>query len=157
MAASDSTATWGSILRRGALLLIDYGFPRHEFYHEQRDSGTLMCHYRHHAHGDPFFLPGLQDITAHIDFTAIVEAGVDAGLDFLGYTLQANFLLNCGIGDWLARTERDSTVARLAQARAVNKLISPAEMGELFKVMALGKGVDEALLGFVVGDRSETL
>ena len=157
LAASDWTATWGSILRRGALLLIDYGFPRHEFYHEQRDSGTLMCHYRHHAHGDPFFLPGLQDITAHIDFTAIVEAGVDAGLDFLGYTLQANFLLNCGIGDWLARTERDSTVARLAQARAVNKLISPAEMGELFKVMALGKGVDEALLGFVVGDRSETL
>ena len=157
LAASDWTATWGSILRRGALLLIDYGFPRHEFYHEQRDSGTLMCHYRHHAHGDPFFLPGLQDITAHIDFTAIVEAGVDAGLDFLGYTLQANFLLNCGIGDWLTRTERDSTVARLAQARAVNKLISPAEMGELFKVMALGKGVDEALLGFVVGDRSETL
>lgn len=157
LAASDWTATWGGILGRGALLLIDYGFPRHEFYHEQRDTGTLMCHYRHQAHGEPFFLPGQQDITAHVDFTAIVEAGFNAGLDFLGYTLQANFLLNCGIGDLLARTERGSTVERLAQAQAINKLISPAEMGELFKVIAFGKGVDEALIGFAVGDRSETL
>ena len=79
LAAADWTAAWGRILGRGALVLIDYGFPRHEYYHEQRNTGTLMCHYRHQAHGEPFFLPGLQDITAHVDFTAIVEAGFDAG------------------------------------------------------------------------------
>ena len=157
LAGRDWTAAWGNILGRGALLLIDYGFPRHEYYHPQRDTGTLMCHYRHHAHGEPFLFPGLQDITAHVDFTAIVEAGHNAGLDFLGYTLQGTFLINCGIGELLARAEEDGTVRRLAQARAINKLLSPAEMGELFKVIALGKGIDEVLIGFAAGDRSETL
>ena len=156
-AAPDWTASWASILGQGALLLIDYGFPRHEYYHPQRDTGTLMCHYRHHAHGEPFLFPGLQDITAHVDFTAIVEAGHNAGLDFLGYTLQGTFLINCGIGELLARAEEDGTVSRLAQARAINKLLSPAEMGELFKVIALGKGIGEVLIGFTTGDRSETL
>ncbi len=155
--AADWTAAWGGILGRGALLLIDYGFPRHEFYHAQRDAGTLMCHYRHHSHGEPFFLPGLQDITAHVDFTAIVEAGFDAGLDFLGYTLQGVFLINCGIGEHLQRAEGEAMPKRLATAKAINKLVSPAEMGELFKVMVLGKGVEETLIGFSEGDRSETL
>ena len=157
LTAADWTAAWGHILGRGALLLIDYGFPRHEYYHEQRDTGTLMCHYRHHAHAEPFFLPGLQDITAHVDFTAIVEAGHGAGLDFLGYTTQASFLLNCGLPDVLARTPAEDTLRYLPQARAVDKLISPAEMGELFKVIALGKGIDETLIGFTQNDRSETL
>ncbi len=157
LAAADWTASWGRILGRGALLLIDYGFPRHEYYHAQRDTGTLMCHYRHQAHGEPFYLPGLQDITAHVDFTAIVESGFNAGLDFLGYTLQATFLINCGIGEMLARAEQKDTVNRLAHARAINKLISPAEMGELFKVIAIGKGIEDTLVGFSEGDRSETL
>ncbi|MDR2112901.1 MAG: SAM-dependent methyltransferase [Candidatus Accumulibacter sp.] len=157
LAAADWTAAWGGILARGALLLIDYGFPRHEFYHPQRDSGTLMCHYRHHAHDDPFFLPGLQDITAHIDFTAIAESGYDAGLDLLGYTTQAAFLLNNGVTEILARTPREDTRRYLPQAQAVQKLVSPAEMGELFKVMALGKGIAETLDGFSTGDRSLTL
>ena len=89
-----SAAGW---LRRGALLVIDYGFPRREFYHPQRRDGTLMCHFRHHAHGDPLWLPGANDITAHVDFSAVADAAHDAGLDVLGYTTQARFLLNCGL------------------------------------------------------------
>ena len=157
LAAADWTAAWGGILGRGALLLIDYGFPRREFYHPQRDAGTLMCHYRHRAHGDPFYLPGLQDITAHVDFTAIVEAGFGAGLDFLGYTTQAAFLLNCGLTEVLARTPATETARYLPQAQAAQKLISPAEMGELFKVIAFGKGIEETLIGFAQGDRSASL
>jgi Uncharacterized conserved protein, COG1565 len=157
LAAGDWTAAWGSILGCGALLLIDYGFPRHEFYHPQRGTGTLMCHYRHHAHPEPFFLPGLQDITAHVDFTAIIEAGHGAGLDLLGYTTQAAFLLNNGVTGILARIPAEDAERYLPQAQAVQKLVSPAEMGELFKVMALGKGIDEPLAGFALGDRSASL
>jgi SAM-dependent MidA family methyltransferase len=155
--ASDWTASWASIIGSGALLLVDYGFPRHEYYHPQRSSGTLMCHYRHHAHGEPFFLPGLQDITAHVDFTAIVEAGFDAGFEFLGYTTQATFLLNCGLTDVLSRIPADDLARYLPQSQAAQKLISPAEMGELFKVVALGKGIAEPLLGFARGDRGASL
>ena len=157
LAASDWTAAWAGILGRGALLLIDYGFPRREFYHAQRTTGTLMCHYRHRSHTDPLFLPGLQDITAHVDFTAIVEAGFGAGLNFLGYTTQAAFLLNCGLTDVLARTPAEDSLRYLPQAQATQKLISPAEMGELFKVIALGKGIEETLIGFAHGDRSASL
>jgi len=148
---------WAAIIERGALLLIDYGFPRHEYYHPQRDAGTLMCHYRHHAHGEPFHLPGLQDITAHVDFTAIVEAGCAAGLDLLGYTTQSTFLFNCGLTEVLARTPVSDSLRYLPLASTVQKLVSPAEMGELFKVMALGKGIHEPLLGFTRGDRSASL
>jgi SAM-dependent MidA family methyltransferase len=157
LAASDWTATWGGILTRGALLLIDYGFPRHEFYHPQRSSGTLMCHYRHRAHDDVFFLPGLQDITAHVDFTAIAESGCDAGLELLGYTTQAAFLLGSGISEILARTPCADPRCRASQAQAVRELVSPAAMGESFKVMALGKGIATALDGFSVADRSVSL
>ena len=156
LAAPDWTASWASILGQGALLLIDYGFPRHEYYHPQRDTGTLMCHYRHQAHTDPFFLPGLQDITAHVDFTALAEAGFDAGLDFIGYITQAAFLLNWGLVELLARVPSDD-LPYLSQAQAAQKLLSPAEMGELFKVIALGKGLGEPLLGFAQGDRSAML
>ncbi|MFO1346226.1 MAG: SAM-dependent methyltransferase [Rhodocyclaceae bacterium] len=157
LAAAAWTASWAAILGRGALLLIDYGFPRREFYHPQRNEGTLMCHYRHHAHPDPFFLPGLQDITVHVDFTAIAEAGTEAGLDFLGYTNQATFLLNCGLTDVMARTPATDAAHYLPLANAVHKLISPAEMGELFKVIALGRGIDEPLVGFTAGDQSSKL
>ena len=157
LAALDWTASWASILGKGALLLIDYGFPRHEYYHPQRDTGTLMCHYRHQAHTDPFFSPGLQDITAHVDFTALAEAGFAAGLDFIGYTTQAAFLLNCGLPEVLARVSADDPARYLPQAQAAQKLLSPAEMGELFKVIALGKGLGEPLLGFAQGDRSAML
>jgi SAM-dependent MidA family methyltransferase len=155
-AAPAWVAAWADILGQGALLLLDYGFPRHEFYHPQRAEGTLMCHYRHHSHPDPFFLPGLQDITAHVDFTAIAEAGFNAGLDVLGYTAQSQFLFNCGLLEAMNSAD-SSSPAYLRQAAAVQKLISPAEMGELFKVIALGRGLAEPLLGFTHGDRLHAL
>lgn len=123
----------------GAAILVDYGFPAHEYYLAQRAQGTMMCHYRHHAHPDPFYLPGLQDVTAHVDFTAMARAAIDGGLDMLGYTSQAAFLLDAGIGDLLLRTSPEDQLRYLPQANAVQKLISPAEMGELFKVLAVGK------------------
>lgn len=125
----------------GAAILIDYGFPAHEFYLAQRAAGTLMCHYRHHAHPEPFYLPGLQDITAHVDFSAMALAALESGLELLAYTSQAAFLMNAGIGELLLRTPPDDALRYLPQANAVQKLISPAEMGELFKVMVVGKEV----------------
>jgi len=125
--------------RGGAALMIDYGFPAHEYYLAQRAQGTLMCHYRHHAHPDPFYLPGLQDLTAHVDFTAMARAAIEGGLDLLGYASQAAFLLDGGIGDLLLRTSPADPQRYLPQANAVQKLISPAEMGELFKVLVVGK------------------
>jgi SAM-dependent MidA family methyltransferase len=124
-----------------AAIFIDYGFPAHEYYFDERNTGTLMCHYRHHAHTDPFYLPGLQDITAHVDFTAMALVAAQAGLDVLGYTSQAGFLLGAGIGELLLRTSPEDAKNYLPQSRAVQKLISPAEMGELFKVLAVGKNV----------------
>ncbi|MBB3213929.1 SAM-dependent MidA family methyltransferase [Herbaspirillum sp. Sphag1AN] len=127
---------------KSAALLFDYGFPAREYYFPGRAQGTLMCHYRHHAHADPFYLPGLQDITAHVDFTAMAQAAIAGGLEVFGYTSQAAFLLNAGIGDVLLRTSPEQSRAYLPQANAVQKLISPAEMGELFKLLVVGKGVD---------------
>jgi SAM-dependent MidA family methyltransferase len=144
-------------VRHGAVFLIDYGFGRSEYYHPQRSGGTLMCHYRHRAHVDPFFLPGLQDITAHVDFTAVATAGVEAGCSLAGYTTQAQFLLNNGITDLLAQTPVERSAEYLPQAAAVQKLVSPAEMGELFKVLALSRGIDAPLRGFAEGDRVERL
>ncbi|NMM38285.1 MAG: class I SAM-dependent methyltransferase [Glaciimonas sp.] len=125
-------------------IFIDYGFPAAEFYLDQRTQGTLMCHYRHHAHTEPFYLPGLQDITAHVDFTAMALAALDGGLDVLGYTSQAGFLMAAGIGDLLLRTSPTDAMRYLPQANAVQKLISPAEMGELFKVLIVGKNMELA-------------
>jgi SAM-dependent MidA family methyltransferase len=137
-------ATLSRMLRNGranAAFLFDYGFPAHEYYLGMRATGTLMCHYRHHAHADPFYYPGLQDITAHVDFTAMALAAQDAGIEVLGYLNQAGFLIGAGIGELLLRTDPSDLKAYLPQAGALQKLVSPAEMGELFKVLAVGKGV----------------
>ncbi len=144
-------------LHKGVLVLIDYGFGRREYYHPQRSHGTLMCHYRHRAHDDPFFLPGLQDLTAHVDFTAVAEAGIDAGMKILGYTTQAQFLVNSGITQLLQQQSADATTSRFALTAGVQKLLSPAEMGELFKVIALGRDIDGPLIGFTSGDKSRLL
>jgi SAM-dependent MidA family methyltransferase len=142
-------------LDHGALLFIDYGFPAREFFHPQRNRGTLMCHYRHRVHEDPFLWPGLQDITAHVDFSAVAQAR--GALDLLGYVNQAQFLVNCGITGLLAETPA-SDVARYAPLAAqAQQLLSPAEMGELFKVIALGRGIASPLSGFGRGDKSHTL
>ena len=127
---------------RGAAILLDYGFPAHEYYLDQRMGGTLMCHYRHHAHPDPFYLPGLQDITSHVDFTAMALASQEAGLPVLAYMNQASFLLGAGIGELLMEHDPEQALDFLPQSRAVQKLVSPAEMGELFKVLVVGQDVD---------------
>lgn len=152
LAARAWSAEWAHRLDCGALLLIDYGFPRREFYHQQRGRGTLMCHYRHHAHPDPFYLVGLQDVTVHVDFTAIIAAAHASGLDLLGYTSQGQFLLNCGILEQLAALP-NGTPDYIRAAGAVSKLLMPHEMGELFKVIAIGRGIDEPLCGFLRGDQ----
>ncbi len=149
LAAGGWIAALAGALQAGVALLIDYGFPRHEYYHPQRDRGTLMCHYRHRAHDDPFVYPGLQDITAHVDFTAVAEAAVDAGLDVLGYNTQGLFLLANGITE-LAQSDDERAQLRLAQQ--VRTLTLPGDMGELFKVMALGRGYPAPLRGFMLQD-----
>lgn len=157
LAQQGLIASLAQRLRQGALLFIDYGFGAREYYHPQRHTGTLMCHYRHHAHDAPFFLPGLQDITAHVNFTDTAEAGIDSGLQLLGYTTQAFFLINCGIADFLAGSDPTDLRAHLPLSSQLQKLTSPAEMGELFKVIALGKGIEHPLQGFTRGDLSRLL
>jgi SAM-dependent MidA family methyltransferase len=125
----------------GAALLIDYGFPAHEYYLPQRSQGTLMCHYRHHAHPDPFYLPGLQDITAHVDFTEMARAALDSGLQVGAYLSQAAFLLHAGLPALLQQQAADNPAVWLPMTNAVQKLTSPAEMGELFKVLLLTHGL----------------
>ena len=141
----------------GAVLLLDYGFPRHEFYHPQRHRGTLMCHYRHRAHTDPFLWPGLQDLTVHVDFTAIAESARGGGLDLLGYTTQARLLLDLGLLDEVQRSGAPGSAAYVRATRAVHTLISDAEMGELFKAIAFGRGVPDDALGFRSADRRAVL
>ena len=157
LAARGLIQSLASRLDIGALLFIDYGFGAREFYHPQRDKGTLMCHYRHHAHDDPFYLPGLQDITAHVNFTDIGETGIDAGLELTGYTNQAFFLINGGITDLLAQHQPENVRDYLPLSGQLQKLTSPAEMGDLFKVIALGKKLANPLTGFARGDLSRAL
>ncbi len=157
LASQGFIASLAKILQQGIILMIDYGFGESEYYHPQRSEGTLMCHYRHHAHAEPFYLPGLQDITAHVDFSAISHSGISNGLQLLGYTTQASFLLNSGLTDILSETSPDNASAYLPLANQAQKLLSPSEMGELFKVIALGKNISHGLIGFTMGDKSRLL
>ena len=157
LAARAWMRTLGERLAEGAIFVIDYGFPRHEYYHPQRAMGTLMCHYRHQAHGDPFLHPGEQDVTAHVDFSALADAARDAGLEVLGYATQAQFLVNCGITEVLGEANIESALHYAPLAAEANKLLSPAEMGELFKALALIKDIDDDLIGFRNGDQSHRL
>lgn len=156
LAAPALVHSLSDVLERGLILFIDYGFPRAEYYHHDRSAGTLMCHYRHHAFDDPFFLPGLVDITSHVDFTAVADAALEAGLDVLGFADQAHFLVNAGALDRLVRHEPGST-GYLKQSAALHKLIQPAEMGELFKAIALARGLETMPIGFARGDRRHAL
>lgn len=148
----------GSWLKQGAAIIIDYGFPAAEYYHPQRAQGTLMCHFRHHAHDDVLTLPGIQDITAHVDFSSVAEKAVEAGLEVIGYTSQANFLINCGILDLLATLDPEDIESYALNVGPVQKLLSESEMGELFKVIMLAKDVDDLYpIGFSQADRRSQL
>lgn len=150
-------ASLAAMLQQGLILLLDYGFPAREYYHPQRSQGTLMCHFQHYAHDDPLIYPGLQDITAHVNFTTMAETALAQGLSCAGYTSQAQFLMNCGILQMLEAILPEDSARYLPKVAAVQKLLSPAEMGELFKVLALSKGLDQPLLGFLQGDKLHQL
>ena len=143
------------MLNQGAVLLIDYGFPRHEYYHPDRNQGTLMCHYRHHSHPSPLLHPGEQDITAHVDFTHVAEAGQQAGFHIAGYTNQASFLLANGLLSLVYMLESEHEQFQAKQA--IKQLTQPSEMGELFKVIALTKNLDLDLNGFQLQDKRVSL
>ncbi|MCX7121469.1 MAG: SAM-dependent methyltransferase [Gammaproteobacteria bacterium] len=142
-------------LSRGAILLIDYGFPRHEYYHPDRTQGTLMCHYQHHSHTNPLIYAGIQDITAHVDFTAAAESAENNNLNVAGFANQAAFLLNCDLLSFIDNTLDEKN--RFNQNLQIKKLTSPNEMGELFKVMALTKNYDVDLMGFKTMNQLEKL
>ena len=154
--AEGFVRTLADRLSRGAIFLIDYGFPEHEYYHPQRSTGTVMCHRAHEADANPLVQVGLKDITAHVNFTGIALAGQEAGLQVLGYTSQGRFLLNCGLLDGMAD-------APLPERVMLQKLIHEHEMGELFKVIAFAVDTTQQpysgwqALGFAAGDRSHTL
>lgn len=136
----------------GALLFVDYGYSRREYYHPERADGTLLCHYRHRVHADPLILPGLQDITASVDFTAVADAARAAGLEMAGYTSQNYFLFGCGLMDLLAEVDAADTVRYLERVRQVKLLTLPGEMGDRFKAIALTRGIDLPLCGFSFRD-----
>ena len=138
-------------LHQGIVLLIDYGYTRQEYYQPARVMGTLRCHYQHRAHSNPFFYPGLQDITAHVDFTAVAEAAYDAGLKVTGYTTQAHFLMGSGLLEMSLDADAPMT-EQLKMAQQMKTLTLPNEMGETFKVMALSKHLDMTLIGFNMRD-----
>jgi len=144
-----------NILQSGVILLLDYGFAQNEFYHPERSQGTLMCHFRQHAQDNPFWYPGLQDITVHVNFSAVAEAAVQNNLEVIGFTSQANFLLACGLLDILQQDiAQGKSEFTYAMKQQIQWLTSPAEMGELFKVMALAKHCDVSVLGFQDFSRS---
>ena len=157
LAVDGLIASLAQCLDHGLILMIDYGFGESEYYHPQRHMGTLRAHYRHHALDDPIYLPGLCDLTAHVDFSAVARAGEASGLSLAGYASQANFLLNAGLTDLLMQISPTDAAAYLPQANAVQRLVSPAEMGDLFKVIGLIQGNVAPLAGFARGDRSHSL
>ncbi|MFA5625947.1 MAG: SAM-dependent methyltransferase [Thiohalomonadaceae bacterium] len=150
LAAEDWLQSLSDIVQQGTVLLFDYGFPVHEYYHPQRSAGTLMCHYRHRSHADPLILPGLQDITAHVDFSAMANAALQAGFDVLGFANQANYLIGNGLLG-LAEETHDLR-EQLEVAAQLKRLLLPGEMGELFKVLALGRGMHDGGAGFSLRD-----
>lgn len=157
LSAGALIASLGTLLAHGLILMIDYGFAAAEYYHPQRHMGTLRVHVRHHALDDPFYLPGLCDVTAHVDFSAVAQAGGVAGMELAGYTSLANFLLGSGLTELLMQTPPTDAARYLPQANAVQRLVSPAEMGELFKVIGFAKGAITPLAGFAHGDRRYAL
>jgi len=148
--AESFVASLADRLRVGVAILVDYGFPEHEYYHPQRLGGTLMCHQAHRADGDPLADIGAKDITAHVNFSGIALAAQEAGMTVLGYSSQARFLINCGLVDLLA-------AASVGERANAQKLVNEHEMGELFKVIALARGCELDPVGFRAGDRSHML
>lgn len=158
LALSPFIQTLSSSLTRGVILFADYGYGQSEYYHPQRVNGTLTCFYQHQSHTNPFFRPGMQDITAHVDFTRVIEVAAEQHCQLLGFTTQAGFLMACGLLDLAAAAEMHLTPAQQVNLhRAIKVLTLPTEMGEVIKIMGLGKNWDIPLLGFRLQDRRRDL
>ncbi|MDA1331591.1 MAG: SAM-dependent methyltransferase [Proteobacteria bacterium] len=157
LAVNGLVANLAETLDVGAVLAIDYGYEHQVYYHPDRRDGTLSCHYHHRVDSDPLDRPGSKDITAHVDFTRVANAAMDAGLEVSGYVTQADFLVNCGITDLLQAINPDRPEEYLPSVSAVQKLLSPAIMGDMFKVMFLSRGINEPLVGFSRRDRRHLL
>ena len=153
LAAEDWVGSVARQLDEGYVLLVDYGYSQHEYYHQQREQGSLLCHYRHQAHDDPFVYPGLQDITAHVDFTAMADSALDAGMKVRGYTTQMLFLMDSGLNELAEAMSSEDAEQQLQLATQIRKLTLPQEMGESFKVILFSKNVDESLAGFAMDMR----
>lgn len=149
--------TLGQTITEGAVLLIDYGHTRSEYYNPGRSRGTLMCYYRHRAHDDPFVYPGLQDITAHVDFTSVAEMGLNAGFKLAGFTTQAYFLIASGLDQIVAASDPNDVMSHLQLVQGIKRLTLPSEMGERFKVIGFKKAIDTPLSGFAMRDLSDRL
>ena len=157
LSATGLMNSFENCIKQGVILMLDYGFGAAEYYHPQRNTGTLMCHYQHYAHTNPLINVGLQDITAHVNFTQIAEVALARDLTLAGYCNQASFLMNCGILDILSETSPNDMAAYAPLAAAAQKLLSPAEMGELFKVIAFTKNLNIDLISFKSGDKAHML
>lgn len=155
--AEDWLKSIAEKLQQGIIVLVDYGFPRHEYYHAQRAQGTLMCHYRHRTHPDAFVYPGLQDITAHVDFTAMADAALESDLKVMGYTNQVGFLMGAGLLELSTVDEDQDTQQQMEIASQIKKLTLPHEMGELFKVIGFSKNCDIDLPAFEFRDLRNSL
>jgi len=144
-------------LERGVAMFVDYGYPRSEFYLPERNDGTLVCHYRHRAHADPLYRPGLQDITAFVDFTAVAEAATGAGFELVGYAPQGQFLLASGLPALIEESVDMDEVERMRIVAEAKRLTLPGEMGERFQVIAFARGVAEVPAGLRAFDLSRRL
>ena len=150
-------AALASRLERGYLLLIDYGYTQREYYHPERRQGTLICHFRHRAYADPYLLPGLQDITANVDFSAVAQSAVSAGMQLAGYTTQAHFLIDNGLDRQVSELDFADIAHSMQVMQGVKRLTLPSEMGERFKVIALAADTPATLAGFRTRDLRERL
>ena len=157
LAAPPWIGELSATLEQGVVLLFDYGVSRREYYAPDRSGGWLRCHFRHHVHGNPLILPGVQDLTAWVDFTAVAGAAVDCGLKLCGYLPQASFLINAGLDAELAEFANLPPASQLELSGQVKLLTLPGEMGENVKCLGLGRGVSENLRGFSQADRTHTL
>ena len=153
LAAEAWLASLADCFQQGVIFIIDYGYPRTSYYHPQRSSGTLMCYYQHQGHDNPLILHGLQDITAHVDFTALAQSAVDNGLQVAGFQSQADFLLAGGITELARPLDQDDQIGFIRQATEIKRLTLPSEMGENFKVLSLSKNLDQLLPRVQSGDQ----
>ncbi|MEM7294259.1 MAG: SAM-dependent methyltransferase [Pseudomonadota bacterium] len=145
-------------LDQGGLLIVDYGYPRREYYVPERESGTLRCYFQHRAHDNPLLFPGAQDVTSHVDFTSVVEAGSAAGFSIEGFIPQRQFLINCGLGDLVAPLlDAAETAERVLLSQQIQKLTMPSEMGDAFNVMGFSKHLPAPMTGFAAGDKTHRL